>query len=715
MKKNYDFVAGCAGGLEELVQQEIGLFGGRQISAANGSVSWVGELHTGYRCCLWSRFSSRVYLVVAKFSVTDEESLYAQCMAIDWQSHLGVDSTLAVSCTLSKDSPITHNRFAALRVKDAVVDTFRTLTGKRPAVQPTRPDVQLHLHLQGNIATVSVDLSGESLHRRGYRSATGKAPLKETLGAAIVALCGWPGKSATLIDPMCGTGTLLIEAALMHGDSAPGLSRSYFGFSGWRQHDERLWQDLVEEAVDREAEGLRKRWPRLLGYDADPLAVSGARKNIAMAGLEEYIQVKQAEISTLSPPDKNGLVVSNLPYGERLSEKELVERLYRGLGRVLRQRFGGWQVGVFIANPELTDSFTLSWEHKFKLFNGPLRCRLLTGTIDRGEEPPFTWQPAPVPSSESNNEFANRLRKNIKKLLKWAAREGVFCFRVYDRDLPDYNVSIDLYGKWVHIQEHAAPANIDRKVTAQRFELVVKSVKEILGVRSDRIFIKKKERQRGRFQYEKRDNRKKLYEVKEGECTFLVNFTDYVDTGLFLDHRPVREKIYRLAKGKRFLNLFGYTGTATIQAAMGGAAATTTVDLSATYLEWTRKNLAQNGLAEVRNRVERADCLQWLQESGSIFDIIFIDPPTFSNTKKDKRIFDIQRDHVPLIKLAMLRLEQGGLAIFSTNFRRFKMSQEICDTYEVRDISTQTVPFDFARNKRIHMCWEIRHRAGEMP
>lgn len=707
-KRRYQFVAGCAGGLEELVRGEILEFGGAEIACGSGVVSWQGELETGYRCCLWSRFASRVFVQLARFPVVDEDSLYAACREIDWLAHLVLDKTFAVNCTLSKDSPVTHNRFAAFKVKDALVDSFRDRTGERPSVRGTRPDVQIHLHVEGNTGTVSIDLSGESLHRRGYRSATSKAPLKETLGAAIVALSGWPGERRCLIDPMCGTGTLLIEAALMFGESAPGLSRNYFGFSGWLGHDEELWGRLVAEAMDKEEKGLQKSWPLIIGYDADPVAVSAARKNIEKAGLDDHIQIKKAEIATLQPPERHGLLLCNLPYGERLSEKEMVERLYRGYGRILRQRFPGWQVAVFISNPELTDSFTLSWEGRHKLYNGSIRCRLLTGTVSEKDEPSFTWHPAAPEKNETGSEFGNRLRKNLKKILKWAKREDVTCFRIYDRDLPDYNISIDLYSKWVHIQEYAPPKNIDRQVAASRLDHAVRSVKDILGVRSNRLFLKTRERQRGRKQYEKKDNRRKMYEVREGGSSYLVNFTDYLDTGLFLDHRPVREKIYRQAKGKRFLNLFGYTGTATVQAAMGGAAATTTVDLSSTYVHWARMNLALNGFAEMNHRVEKGDCMQWLRDSKGTFDLIFIDPPTFSNTKKEKRVFDIQRDHVPLINQAMSLLESDGILIFSTNFKRFTLSDEIHRLYEIKDISRESVPFDFARNTRIHRCWEMR-------
>lgn len=711
--KVYELVAGCAAGIEGLVESEVAQFGGQQIVTGGGVVQWQGTLESAYRCCLWSRFASRVLLRLWQFPVTDEASLYQASLAAPWENHLGENTTFAVDCTLSGESRITHSRFAALRLKDGLVDRFRARTGQRPTVKTDRPEVQIHLHLDNNLATVSLDMSGESLHRRGYRDASVKAPLKETLGAAIVALSGWLADPQTLLDPMCGTGTLLIEAALMFGDSAPGLSRTYFGFMGWLGHDDRLWRALVDEALERKGLGLDKRWPPIIGFDGDPAAVRAARKNVRSAGLDQQIVIQEGEVAMLRPPAPQGLLLSNLPYGERLSETEVVAQLYRGYGRILRQRFAGWRAGVFIANPALTDNFGLSWESKHRLYNGSIPCRLLTAAISQEQQPVFRWRlPEKDEECRDGDEFDNRLRKNFKQLLKWAEKEAITNFRIYDRDLPEYNLSIDLYGKWVHIQEWAPPKTVDPRVAAARLSRAVIGVKETLGIRSDRIFLKTRERQKGRSQYEKKGNARKMHEVQEGGCSFLVNFTDYLDTGLFLDHRPVRARIFAAAKGKRFLNLFGYTGTATVHAALGGAATTTTVDLSATYLQWTRMNLALNGLGETTNKVERADCLSWLRQCPAKFDLIFIDPPTFSNTKKEMLLFDVQKGHPELLEMAMAHLEQDGLLIFSTNFRRFQLAESLLVNYEGKDISRQSLPFDFARNKRIHACWEFRHRTS---
>ncbi len=714
--KNYNLIATCAFGLESLVCDEIRIFGGLNITSGSGLVIFRGNLETAYRSCLWSRYASRIFLEIMTCTVDNEEALYQKSFELNWNEHLENTTTFAINSTISGKGPVTNNRFAGLKIKDGLVDFFRKTTGQRPNVQADKPDVQFHLHINNSRAALYLDLSGESLHRRGYRASGTIAPLKENLGAAIVALSGWPVEFGNLLDPMCGSGTLLIEAALIFGNFAPGLSRKYFGFYGWKKHDSSLWQRLVDEAAREKERGMEKEWPLFQGYDADYLAIGAARKNIKMAGLENYIQVRQADLTTLSAPAISGTVLSNLPYGERLSEKDIVAKLYRAFGRVLQKNFSNWKVGAFISNPDLTDSFGIVWREKHKLYNGSIPCRLLIGDLQKNEQKEFLWNPqfdpGKVKAEEGiNSDLANRLRKNLKKTLKWAKRENITCFRVYDRDLPEFNLSVDIYGKWVHVQEYSAPGQVDSNVAAARFKSALATIKNVLDVRSDRVFIKTRKRQKGKKQYEKRNIRNKMFEVREGCGFFLVNFTDYIDTGLFLDHRLVREKIYREAKGKRFLNLFAYTGSATVYAALGGAISTTTVDLSATYLNWAKMNLALNGISEINHKLVKKDSLQFLEEDSSKYDLIFIDPPTFSNTKKEKRVFDIQKDHQKLLENAMNRLDRNGLLIFSTNFRRFTLDEKLCELYVVTDISGKTIPFDFLRNKKIHMCWELKHKA----
>ena len=712
-KKTYRLMASCAAGLEELISLEAKDLGGSEVDHVRGLVTWKGDIEAAYRTCLWSRYASRVFLTLAEFPAPDEDALYEGALKVDWSQHMNIDTTFAVDCSLNQ-SAIQHSGFAALRVKDAVVDQFRNSCNERPSVSVVRPGIRIRTSVYKDQATISLDLSGESLHRRGYRKEGGSlAPLKESLAAGIVALAGWTpetSKDTMFLDPMCGSGTLLIEAALIFGDAAPGLSRSYFGFSGWKGHDKVLWDSLVDEAIEREEAGLLREWPPMLGYDADPRAVAVARSNIENACYEDKITIKQGQLANLRRPAAKGLMVVNPPYGERLSEHDQAEQLHRALGRISKQELDGWQLGVFTSNPDFGDRMGIKWERTHRMYNGSINCRLFCGTVHSGETQDFQWQLTPDTGPEEGIEFGNRLRKNSKKILKWARREGVRCFRVYDKDLPEYNVSVDLYEKWIQVQEYKAPDTVDEKAAQRRFQQCLHQVRHLFGVRRDRVFLKTRRKQRGKAQYQKQATRKKMHTVQEGNCLLLVNFTDYLDTGIFLDHRNIRLKIAKEAKGKRFLNLFAYTGTATVHAAVGGAESTTTVDLSANYLNWARMNLALNGFGGLAHETVQADCMKWLEEDRSEYDLIFVDPPTFSNTKKERRVFDVQRDHRLLIEKAMARLAAGGLLIFSTNFRRFQMDESIEKYYAIRNVSRSSIPIDFARNNRIHHCWEIRRR-----
>jgi 23S rRNA (guanine2445-N2)-methyltransferase / 23S rRNA (guanine2069-N7)-methyltransferase len=712
--KEYTFVASCAAGLEELVSGEITEFNGSQITQMVGGISWVGDIESAYRACLWSRFASRILLTIDTFIIGDTDDLYNACIKIDWTRFLDEKRTFAVSTTFGADPVLTHSHYSSLRVKDAVVDFFRELGLERPNVAKEKPDLPIHLYLKNDQASLYLDLSGDSLHRRGYRKSAGIAPLKESLAAAIVALSGWDSQVSpkiAFVDPMCGSATLLIEAALIFGDSAPGLSRNYFGFDKWLGHDEKLWSELVSEAVEREENGFERSWPRFIGYDADPEMVAAARINIKSAGLEDRIEVKCQEFAHLQPPGNKGFLVSNLPYGERLSEKSRIKYLYSCVGRKLQSYFQGWQAGIFVGEPDLADSLGLDVRQSYKLFNGPLACRLFTGDVaaPRGDAGFFGERRGHVELQEGV-DFANRLKKNHKKIGSWAQKNGISCFRLYDRDLPDYNVTIDVYDKWVQVQEYLPPSSVDMELSKSRFSTVLFILREVFQIKRDRIFIKRRQRQRGKSQYEKKEGKPKFYEVRESKCTFLVNFTNYLDTGLFLDHRPIREKIASLVRGKRFLNLYGYTGTATVHAAKGGAALTTTVDLSANYLEWAHNNLALNGFSSQSHELVQQDCLTWLKEAHGQYDLIFIDPPTFSNSKKKQLVFDVQRDHLDLLLHAYKLLEDAGLLFFSTNFKGFKLDQRVYQKYEVVDISRETTPFDFQRARNVHRCWQLTKR-----
>lgn len=705
------FFATTPKGMESLLADELRGLGAAGVEPTRAGVRFAGSLETAYRACLWSRTASRVLLPIARFAAPTPEALYAGVRSVRWAEHLSPDGTLAVDFA-SAESQITHTHFGALKVKDAIVDQLREETGRRPSVDVASPDVRVNVHLRKDEATLSIDLSGESLHRRGYRERGAQAPLKESLAAAILLLARWPEvarEGGGLVDPMCGSGTLPIEAALMAADVAPGLLRERFGFLRWRAHQPEVWRPILEEAKARDGR-RRTDLPTIAGFDVEQAAIDAARANARKAGVAHLLRFERRELSMAEPVgDKPGVFVVNPPYGERLGEIEPLRGLYKRIGDTLKQRFKGWNGFVFTGNLELTKNVGLRATRRHVLYNGAIECRLLEIPI----APPKEGEVVSVargPRSEGAQAFANRLQKDFKHLSKWAKREGVTCWRVYDADLPEYALAIDLYERWVHVQEYEPPKTVDPNRAAARLNEALAVIPEVLQVEPSNGFLKVRRRQKGSAQYEKLGARGRFHEVQEGGLRFLVNFTDYLDTGLFLDHRPTRALLRELAKGRDFLNLFGYTGSATVYAAAGGARSTTTVDLSNTYLEWASRNLALNGFRGGRHRHLREDAREWIEREKGRWDLIFLDPPTFSTSKAMRGTFDIQRDHVGLLRAAARLLRPEGELIFSNNFRKFRMDRGALNELEIEDLTARTIPPDFARNPRIHNCWRIRRR-----
>lgn len=720
------FFATAARGMPQLLAAELHRLGASRVVPANTGVNFEGGLEVAYRACLWSRIASRILLPLTTVRATTPEQLYEEVKTIRWERHLHSRGTFAVELK-SADAQISHSKYAALTVKDAVADRFRGLFDERPSVDIDSPDIRIHVQLRRDRARISLDLSGSSLHRRGYRVEGVVAPLKENLAAAILLEAGWPGiagNGGALLDPMCGSGTLLIEGALIAADIAPGLFRDYYGFLGWRRHDAALWQQLLDEAHQRRETGL-KNLPPIIGYDADPDSLRASEENISQAGLEPHIRVSQQDLEQAlpRPPGEFGLVATNPPYGERLGEVQALHPLYRRLGEMMRQ-LPGWQLALFTANPELAADTGLVGRKPLTLYNGPIECRLFRYDspdvqTEQGEPPPALTPVTPEAVSEGAQMFANRLRKNLKNIGKWARREGIDCYRLYDADLPEYALAVDLYqGEklWVNVQEYQAPRSVDQNKAMQRLQEALAVLPGVLEVPREQVHFKVRRRQKGSAQYEKLADTRHFHEIHEGSCRLLVNFTDYLDTGLFLDHRITRQMLGQESRGKRFLNLFAYTGAATVHAAVGGARTTTTVDMSKTYLEWARRNLALNGFRGKAHQFIQADCTRWLEQEAqrrgsSRYDLIFLDPPTFSSSKRMEATFDVQRDHVALIRNAMSLLASEGVLVFSNNFRRFKLDEEALAGLEIEEISGRTIPRDFARNPHIHRCWRIRHPA----
>jgi len=712
------FFATCPKGIEPLLADELRQLGAEMVKETRAGVAFEGVLAIGYRACLWSRLASRILLPLTNFPAPTPEELYAGVKTIAWKEHLAAEGTLAVDFTTSQ-SAITHSHYGALKVKDAIVDQLRDEFGVRPSIDTAQPDIRVNVYLLRDQATVSLDLSGESLHRRGYRTQTVQAPLKENLAAAILLRANWPAiakQGGMLVDLMCGSGTLPIEAAMIAADIAPGLAREYFGFTRWKQHDNAVWTGLLDEAHQRRETGLA-HLPPIHGYDHDPLAIRAARDNIKRAGLGNLIVAQQRELSDCTPEQSpTGLVVANPPYGERLGPSSELPALYTELGTQFKKCFPGWRAAVFTGNPELGKVMGLRAGRMHTLYNGAIECKLLHFEITPEnvvvERAPKPFEIRPGSSAEM---FANRLRKDLQHFGRWARRQEIFAWRLYDADLHEYNLAIDVYEsdkRYVHVQEYEAPDTISPDKARQRLQHALGVIPLVLEIPREQMFFKVRKRQKGGAQYEKLDQTGEFHEVREGPCRLLVNFTDYLDTGLFLDHRDTRTMLGQLAGGKRFLNLFGYTGTATVHAALGGAVSTTTVDMSYTYLDWAQRNFELNKLAGNKHELVQADVLVWLKENRQRrYGLIFLDPPTFSRSKRMEDTLDVQRDHAALIADTAALLEPGGVLIFSTNLRRFKLDRDALAGLHVEDITRKTIPRDFERDPKIHQCFRITRKA----
>ena len=786
-------------GLESLLAGELRGLGAAHVKQVRAGVAFGGSLETAYRACLWSRIAGRILLPVASGTAADGADLYKTAQSVDWSRHLAVDDTLAVDFTGVNDR-IRDTRFGAVRIKDAIVDQFRaTSGGKRPSVDARAPDVRVNAHLAGTRVAISIDLSGQSLHRRGYRAdkVQVEAPLKENLAAGLLLYAAWPSEAAagaSLVDPLCGSGTLPIEAALMAADVAPGLLRAEadvkpgaapaFGFLRWREHDAALWDALLAEARERRTTGMKRLAAArpgvvIRGSDRDERAVKVARDFVKRAGLHGLVAIEPAQLETVAAPAEHGLLATNAPYGERLDVAD-TEAVYRQLGERLREAFPEWSAVVLAGDQRQLKAIGLAPKRETDLRNGPLECVLAyygAGAASTGAAAPRTARAEARSSSRKTPEpeaatavaetpaadaaaaeqqaaagprrslgggaeyLANRLRKNHRRLAKRLQREGISCYRLYDADLPEYNLVVDVYGEWVHVQEYAAPPEIDPDKAKRRLAEAVEVIGAVLETPPQRVVLKERRRQRGAAQYERRGDQSRLLEVAEDDLTYLVDLNTYMDTGFFIDQRLTRRLVRRLAGGLRFLNLFSYTGTMTVNALAGGSPASTTVDLSATYLTWAERNLTANGFAAASevwpppsgkadaspvgapagpgarasapHILVQADCLRWIAQAGGQYDLIWLDPPTFSNSKRMGRAtFDVQRDHADLIRLTVRRfLAPGGILLFATNLRNFRLDHAELRGLAVKDLARATLAFDCERGANRHHVFRIEQPA----
>ncbi|MGX2955620.1 bifunctional 23S rRNA (guanine(2069)-N(7))-methyltransferase RlmK/23S rRNA (guanine(2445)-N(2))-methyltransferase RlmL [Ursidibacter arcticus] len=713
------YFATTARGFEEMLKSELEQITDAQCKIAQGGVHFTTDQTGMYKALLHSRLASRILLPLLQTKIFSDSDLYASIVSYQWADLFDPRDTFFVDFN-GTNQEIRHTQFGAMRVKDGIVDYFERKGFARPTVDKINPDVRIHVYLDRENLVVSLDLSGDALHMRGYREDTGKAPLRETLATAIILRSGWK-KGTALVDPMCGSGTLLIEAAQMQANIAPQINRQKWGFYAWKGHSQALWKYVFDQAVELQKNSEISPFANFYGFDLDHRVLAKAKQNAENAGVAHLIQWQQGDVAALKNPfpEQIGTVVCNPPYGERLGTTPALIALYSVFGQRLKQQFAGWNASIFSGEPELLNCLRLRSSRQFKAKNGPLDCVQKNYLISERaveQKTDLVFEQTAHAGKEVAQDFANRLSKNIKKIEKWAKQQGIDAYRLYDADLPEYNLAVDRYADHIVVQEYAAPKNIDENKARQRLLDAVSATLYVTGVETNKLMLKVRQKQKGTNQYEKLANKGDYFYVNEYGAKLWVNLTDYLDTGLFLDHRLTRKMVGTMAKGKTFLNLFAYTGSATIHAALNGAKSTTTVDMSNTYLNWAEQNLELNNLSLRHNRLFQADCLQWLAECRERFELIFVDPPTFSNSKRMENSWDVQRDHIDLLKQLKRILTNDGTIVFSNNKRGFKMDVEGLAQLglNAENISHKTLPLDFERNPHIHNCWIITHQKEQL-
>lgn len=747
-----EFFATCPKGFEHLLANELTALRCRRVRPLKGQVSFEGDLASAYRVCLWSRLASRVIAVLARIDASSSDAFYEGLCQVDWTEHVAPGASVAVDAH-GTNAALRNTQFATLRAKDALVDSLLAKRGSRPSIDAKTPDLTVSVRISHERASVGIDLSGEPLFRRGYEALPGRrapiAPLRPDYAAALLALGGWQGicakaaedgRAPRLLAAYLGAGSVGVEAAQVALCRAPGLSRHRWGFQGWAQHDAQAWESLLREAQEAardDAEGIC-----LLGYETRRGADGSSRQMLRAAGMSVVPRwIDEGEESDLVVCDLSWLVADEpaVQAGALAKVSSLVEAatapsaVALSLDAVVDAAIGcdpAQVVEVMVGREDAT-----------------MRAYRPDAAAARPQvEVAGTRVGVYVPASD---QFAARLAKVAKQRAKWARREDVTCYRVYDADLPDYAVTIDLFEesletmrdkprRWVQMYEYAPPRSVDEALARKRLLDVLAIVPPALGVDARDVYCRTRQRARGGSQYADEaqglSGRTRMvggvelphgaHLVDEGGLVFEVNFSTRLDCGIFLDHRETRAMLREMAKqtagSKRFLNLFAYTGTATCYAADGGAKHTTTVDLSRPSLEWAKRNMARNGFVGREHEFVQADVLEWISEqrhTANRWDLVFCDVPTFSNSQRMRKgSFDVQRDHVELL-IGVSRLltrgrdgSQGGTCVFSCNLRTFKPDVEALAKagVAIEDITAKTIPDDFARNQRVHHCYVVR-------
>ncbi|QDU57184.1 bifunctional 23S rRNA (guanine(2069)-N(7))-methyltransferase RlmK/23S rRNA (guanine(2445)-N(2))-methyltransferase RlmL [Aeoliella mucimassa] len=774
----YELIATTAFGLEKLVVRELEKLGYAPRVLRPGRVAFSGDESAICRANLWLRTAERVVIAIGSFQADDFGLLFDGTNSLEWERWIPADGAFPVRGRSHK-SQLSSVPACQKIVNKAVAE--RLLQAHHVAALPeTGASYAIEVELFENTATLLLDTSGLGLHKRGYRTSVAEGQLRETLAAAMVSLSVW-NRDRPMIDPFCGTGTIAIEAALQGRNSAPGIDRE-FAAEAWPAVGADRWHTAREEARDLWGPPLEQRIvatdlnPKSLELARHHAERAGVVGDIHFQQRDFYELTSSRQYGCLicNPPygirigderesielhKKIPIVLRRLPTWSHylLTARQDFERLIGQTATRRRKLYNGriectfYQFlgprpprrdaeGKVIKTPSVAPTDEHSPEQQAPAEQTPDEQRGDQSSHKQtaAQQPPQKQlsdtpkpartkreQPAPVfgglkeEAQRQAIEFANRLSKRARHLRRWPTRRGITCFRLYERDVPDVPLIVDRYEDALVIAEYVRPHERTAAEHADWLDLMVTTAAKTLEVDPKRVFTKFRQTQSGASQYDKFGSDHQIMIAHEGGLEFELNLSDYLDTGLFLDHRQTRSMVRDEAAGKRFLNLFAYTGSFTVYAAAGGAVSTTTVDLSPSYIEWAERNLKRNGFGGPQHQFLVADSREWVHAlpSEPMFDLAVVDPPTFSNTKRtgaDRQEiddWDVQHHYAELLEALAERMSPEGVVYFSNNFRRFKFDENELPSYQTREISKQTVPEDF-RNQRIHRCWRLVRKAG---
>ena len=700
--------ASCPKHLELLLKDELIELGACNVAEKLSGVVFHASAEVLMNSLLWTRLANRILVLINQIKINNSEQLYDAIYQTDWLQQVNISpKTLAINFK-GTNKELRNTQYASQVVKDAIVDRMREDSDMRPDVVKTNADLSVSVVLKNNQILVYQDISGRSLHLRGYRQTLTAAPLKENLAAAVLIRANWPQLSKlnhNLIDPMCGSGTFLTEGYLIACDIAPGLTNPRYSVETWRYFDEDVWNKLLYQAKTRMIAGIDNFKGQIIGADHHKDSVKITQEHAYQLNAEDNIQCQLKTFDTFSIPTKNNLIVCNPPYGVRL--KKNVDSTWKQLGEWMAHK--ALDSKAAIMTYAKNQGFLLGFRAKksWKLMNGDLAITLITFDIDK-ERALHLPEGQKHALPETAQMVANRIKKNLSKLKKWISKEQINCYRIYDADIPEYAVAIDVYNNHVNIQEYKAPSSIPERKTKKRLADAVLGAQVALNIKNDRVHIKTRQKQDRSNQYEKRTVDGDNIIIHEQERKYIVNLEKYLDTGLFIDHRWIRSYIEQQAKDKSVLNLFCYTGSVTVAAAVGGANKSISVDSSKTYLNWAKDNFKLNRMDTYMHKLIRSDALEYISSCQHKFDLIFVDPPTYSNSHSRNTDWDVQRDHKQLLLACKRLLNSDGEIIFSNNYRKFCIDDSLSDYFTIKDFTKQSISPDFVKSKIKRVCYQLK-------